>query len=139
MADIALVTAARIRLVQEPWVRQRTLVAAAAIVAGAPVYIDANGKFDNADGSAAGTAGVWGIALKSTAAGQACTAVRDGSLDGYDLAALAFWAPVFLSDTVGRLADGAGTVSVTVGRVVPALAQSLGVAPDKILELSLIG
>lgn len=138
MVDIALTTADRVSLVEAiGHGRQRTLVAATAIVAGAPVYIDANGKWAVGDGSAAPTARIYGVALKTVAAGEALTAVKTGTLDGYALSALAYDAPLYLSDTVGLLADAAGTVSVVVGRVVPANAVSLGTAPDKLLEVDL--
>jgi hypothetical protein len=53
--------------------------------------------------------------------GQAVTVIREGLLDvGNILGDLAIGAPVYLSDTLGRLSDTAGTVNTIVGRVVPA-------------------
>lgn len=111
--------------------------AAVAITAGAAVYIDSTGKFALADGSAAGTAGVAGIALGNAAIGQAVSAVRSGLVDlGNALGGLAFGASVYLSDTdAGILGDGAGTVSVVVGKVVPAFGN--GATADKLLRVSL--
>jgi hypothetical protein len=131
MADIALVSAGRVRVVQS--VIQQTSPATEAIVAGAPVRFHTDGRFTNANGTAAGEAVLYGIATRSVAAGEALTAIRVGVLDGYVLDALAYSAPVYLSDTDGRIADAAGTVSNIVGRVIPGHSQPLGTAPDKLL------
>lgn len=53
---------------------------------------------------------------------------------GDALDALAFDAPVFVSDTDATLADSAGTVSRKMGDVVPAFGNSSGTA-DKLLML----
>lgn len=138
MADIALVVAGRVSQVQGiGYGRQRTLVAGEAITAGAPVYIDANGKWINGNGGAAGTARIYGLATKTVIAQEPLTVVKLGTFDGFELSGLAYDAPVYLSNTVGRLADAAGTVSVLVGRVVPANAVLLGTVPDKLLEVDL--
>lgn len=136
MADIDLVTANTINLADREGLRQRTLVAAEAITAGAPVYITSAGKFANADANDGAKDDPYGLALRTVAAGQAVTAVRTGTMDGYDLDDLAYWAPVYLSNTVGRLADAAGGTSVVIGKVVPANAVSLGTSPDKLLEVN---
>lgn len=80
-----------------------------------------DGTVTPANGTTSTEANFQGIAtIKSERVGQAVTVVRDGLLDvGDALDALAFGAPVYLSDTDGTLADAAGTVSVIVGRVVP--------------------
>lgn len=134
MADIDLVTADRVNLVED-FGRQKSLVAASAITAGAPVYITSAGKFAHADGNGSGTTQPWGVALRTVAAGVAVTAVRVGVMDGWDLTALAFGDPVYMSDTVGRLGTTAGSTSVVIGRVVPATAVSLGTTPDKLIEV----
>ena len=135
MADIALLTADRIEVV-ESFV-QATLPAAEAIEAGAAVRIDTAGKFTGANGTDATEAAIYGIATKSVPAGMAVTAIRRGVLDGFDVSGLAYWAPVYLSDTDATLGDGAGTVSVVVGRVMPAHATTLGTAADKLLFVNL--
>lgn len=57
--------------------------------------------------------------VKADRVGQAVTVVREGILDvGEALAALAYGAPIYLSDTDGTFADTAGTTSVIAGRVV---------------------
>lgn len=98
---------------------KRTYIAAAAVEALQPVYLDANGRAALADGSAAGTAGVRGITLRKAGALQPVSCIKEGALAGYDLSGLAYDAQVFLSDTAGELADAAGTVSLVVGRVEP--------------------
>lgn len=104
------------------------------------VIIDpATGKLALADASAAPTARCYGIALRTQKAGWGgLTLVRFGIIDGLDLDALDFDDPVFLSDTAGRLADGAGTVSVPVGRVVPGTGAIPGQTYHKMLEVELV-
>ena len=136
MAAIALVTADKVEIVESN--RQMTLPAAEAIVAGAPVRLDtATGKFTNANGSSAAEARIWGIATRTVVAGEALTAIRNGVMDGWDLSGLAYDAPVYVSDTDGRLDTAAGTVSTVVGRVVPGTATTLGTAYDKLLSVEL--
>lgn len=135
MALIAVATAGRISVVQS--VIQDTQPAAEAIVAGAPVRIETTtGKFTNANGTDAAEARIYGVAVRSVAAGQAVTAVRKGVLDGFTFSQ-AYDAAIYLSDTDGRLGDVAGTVSVAVGRVIAANAQPLGTAADKLLFVDL--
>lgn len=134
MADIAVATAGKIEVVVS--IKQLTLPATEAIVAGAPVRIHTDGKFTNANGTSAGEARIYGIATRSVAAGEAVTAVRSGILDGFTFSQ-AYDAAIYLSDTDGRLADAAGTVSTIVGRVVPGWAQTLGTAADKLLSVEL--
>lgn len=136
MPDLALVTADRLRVVES--IEQMTAPSAEAIEAGAPVRLDtATGRFTNANATNAGEARVYGIALHSVATGVALTAIAKGVVAGYNLAALAYDAPVYLSDTDGTLADAAGTVSTVVGRVVPGFAEVLGSAPGKMLRVEL--
>lgn len=132
MADLALDTAHKISVVES--ISQLTLPAAEAISAGNAVRLDtSNGKITKANGSSAAEARILGIALKTVAAGEAVTVLRRGVIEGYNLAAVAYDAPVYLSNTDGTLADTAGTVSTVVGRVIPAHAQALGTALDKLL------
>jgi hypothetical protein len=117
---------------------QATYPAAEAIVAGAPIRLDtSNGRFTNANASSAAEARATHIATHSAAAGEAVTGIRRGLLDGFVLDALAYDAAVYLSNTDGRLADAAGTTPVTVGRVVPGFATTLGTAADKLLDVLL--
>lgn len=136
MADIALLTADRIEVVES--LTQATLPAAEAIEAGAAVRIDATtGKFTGANGTDATEGAIYGIATKSVPAGMGVTAIRRGVLDGFDVSGLDYWDPVYLSDTDATLGDTAGTVSVVVGRVIPAHATTLGTAADKLLFVDL--
>jgi hypothetical protein len=137
MANIALVVANRVSVVQS--IQQLTVPAAEAITAGAPVRFDtSSGKFTNANGTDAAEVRVWGIATRTVAAGEPVTAIRRGLMDGFDLSGLAYDAPVYVSDTDGRLgAAGDSTVDVAVGRVVPGTSVTTGTAYDKILSVEL--
>lgn len=136
MADINLVTANKVNIVES--IKQLTAPAAEAITAGMAMRLDtATGKFTKANASAAGEARVKWIAVKTVAAGEAVTGIENGVMDGYDLSGLAYDAPVYLSDTDGRLADAAGTVSTVIGRVIPGTATTLGTALDKLLLVDL--
>ena len=132
--EIALTTADRVEIVES--VIQMTLPTDEAITAGMAVRISTTtGKFTKANGSSAGEARAWGVATRTAASGQALTAIRLGAMDGWDLSALDYDAPVYLSDTDGRLSTVAGTTSVVMGRVVAATSTTLGTAYDKILQV----
>jgi hypothetical protein len=135
MADLALVTADRVEVVES--FIQATLPAAEAIEAGKAVRIDTNGKFTGANGTTTTENRIYGIAIKSVPAGMPVTAIRKGVMDGWDLSGLAYDASVFLSDTDGILGSTAGTVSTLVGRVIPAWAKAIGTAADKLLFVDL--
>jgi hypothetical protein len=142
MALIALSTKATadraISIVRKPAHNdQASGIAGEAIVAGAPVRLDTTtGRFMNALGTTAPNARVIFIATRTVATGEAMTGVRGCTLEGYVLDTLAYDAPVYLSDTSGRLGDAAGTVSVVIGRVVPGFATTLGTAADKLLDVT---
>lgn len=123
MADLVVV-AAEVGLADASKAQTVSMIAAAAITAGQVVYMDANGKADLADASAAGTAGARGIALRTVAAGEALTVVAEGEVEGFTIAQ-AYDAPIYLSDTAGALADAAGTVSVLCGNVSAATNKDL--------------
>jgi hypothetical protein len=119
MADIAVV-AAQVAPVDPMKAEIRDLIAAAALTAGQPVYIDANGKAGVADGNGDSPANRFrGIALKSVAAGQPVPVLVRGVVFGFTVSGLAYDAAVYVSDTAGSLADAAGTTSLVAGRVVP--------------------
>jgi hypothetical protein len=142
MAVIALSTKATadraISIVKKPAHNdQANGIAAEAITAGAPVRLDTTtGRFTNANGSSAAEARVTHIATRTVAAGEGMTGVRNCTLEGFVLDALAYDAAVFLSDTDGRLDTVAGTTPVTLGRVVPGFATTLGTAADKLLDVA---
>ncbi len=134
MANISLTTADRVEVVES--IHQMTLPAAEAITAGAGVRIDSAGKFTNGNGTTTTEADIWGIATNTVAAGFPVTAIRRGVLDGFSFSQ-AYNAPIYSSDTDGRLGDAAGTVSKIVGRVIPAWSQTLGTSADKLLSVEL--
>lgn len=68
-------------------------------------------------------------------AGNSVTGIRSGLLDGFDLTAQAYGAPVFLNDTDGVIGDAAGTISTLVGRVQPAPIHGVPSGADKVLAV----
>lgn len=136
MSDIALNTADKVEVVESRI--QMTLPTNEAVTAGMAVRIDAStGKFTKANGTTTTENRIYGIATKTVASGMPLTAVRKGVMDGWDLSSLNYDAPVYLSDTDGRLGDGAGTVSTVVGRVIPGTSEALGTAFSKLLFVDL--
>lgn len=121
MADIT-VTAAQVRRVYPDRDEAYDVTASSAVTAGQPVYaVTGTGKYAAADGSAAGTAQVRGLALNDAAAGESFTMLVRGVVAGFTLTSQNFDDRIYLSDTnTGILADSAGTVSIVVGRVVRA-------------------
>lgn len=110
-------------------VEQMTGPAGAAITKGQAVRLDTTtGRFVLAQATTAPNARACGIAITpANAAGQTITVVRKGWIAaGSAIAALAFDADVFLSDTAGTLNDAAGTVSKVLGTVVPGWAETAG-------------
>jgi hypothetical protein len=138
MANLSLVTANKVEIVES--IEQLTLPTAETVHPGQAARLDtSNGKLTKSNGTTAPEARLLGIATGGVAnvAGLPVTVIRKGVVDGYDLSGLAYDAPVYLSDTDGALADAAGTVSVVVGRVIPATAVNLGTANDKLLFVDL--
>jgi hypothetical protein len=116
MADITR-TASKIAVVYPEKAEIDNGVAAAALEAGQPVYIDSNGKYALADANGSGTDKFRGIALETVAAGQPVSVLVRGELYGYTLSG-AYDSLAYVSNSVGELADAAGSTSLTVGRVV---------------------
>ena len=117
MADINL-NADQIAIVDPAQAEIHDQIAAESVTRGAALHITSAGKAGLADANAAGKQQFRGISLGKGGAGQGISLLKRGKVAGFDLSALAYDAPVYLSDTVGRLADTAGTLSVLVGRVV---------------------
>jgi hypothetical protein len=113
---------------------QMTLKAAADMSEGTPVYVDGNGAFAATDASVAGTAGFYGVTTRKVKAGEPVTAIARGVVGGYTFTQ-AFGSAIYLSDTTGKLADAAGTVSRKIGEVIPVLGQTLGNSPAKMLRV----
>jgi hypothetical protein len=95
-----------------------TGIASVNLAAGVSVYIDTNGKLAIADANGSGTDKWRGITMYKVNAGQSVSVLRRGTITTYDLAALAFDAPIYLSNTAGKLADAAGGTSLLVARVI---------------------
>ena len=94
------------------------LPATSAPTNGQAVYFHATtGRLAQSSASAGGTAKVAGVLVQNN--GRAGTYVVRGRVGGFNLSGLNYGAPVYLSNTAGVLADGAGTTSVKVGVVVP--------------------
>jgi hypothetical protein len=137
MPNLALVTANRCRIVES--LEQMTLpgTVSESLAAGDAVRIDTTtGRWTKANGTSAGEARIYGV-LTDSDNGINWTAVRRGVLDGFDLDDQDYDDAIYLSDTDGTLADAAGTVSVLVGRVIPATGTTLGTAYDKLLLVNL--
>jgi hypothetical protein len=92
-------------------------VAAAALEAGMPVYIDSNGKYNKADANGTSSNKFRGIALETVGAGMPVSVLVEGELTGYTLTG-AYDSALYVSDTAGELADAAGTTSLEVGKIV---------------------
>lgn len=136
MADLALVSAGRASVVEST--EQMTLPFAETCAVGDAVRIDtATGKWTKANATVAGEARIWGVLVSKDAAGAVGTAIRKGVVEGFNLDAMAYDAAAYLSNTDGKLADGAGTVSTVIGRVIPAFATTVGTAADKLLHVDL--
>jgi hypothetical protein len=135
MADIALVTANKVEIVES--FEQMTLPTAETVHPGQVARVDASlGKFTKGNVSSATEEAIYGIATGGVAnvAGQPITCIRKGVLDGFDLSGLDYWAPVYLSATDGGLADAPDDYGDTiVGRVIPGTSTTLGTAYDKLL------
>ncbi len=119
MADIAF-NAARIAAVTETKPHMRFYRANSLITRGQPCYLMANGSIAPTAAGVAGTVNPFvGVAMSTVDANEVTSVLWDGSLGGYDLAAIPFGAPVYLSNTVGALGDTPGTVNKPVGVVLP--------------------
>jgi len=135
MAVINLVTANTVRVV-ESW-QQVTGVVDETVDAGAPARLaTADGRITNSNGSSAAEGRTLGLAARRATSG-ALTIIKKGIMDGWDLDALAYDAPVYVSNTDGRLDTVAGTVSVIVGRVIGVKAGVQGSALQKMLLIDL--
>lgn len=117
----------------------RTFIAGETIVGGAPVYIDGTtGKVYNADANASGKFDPYGIAVRGVTAGNPVTVVRKGTIGGFDFTSQNYGAPIYLSDTVGTLADTKSTThGVLIGRVVPQYGNTRSGSLAKVLELDI--
>lgn len=119
MADIAF-TAAQIRALTEHGAVIRTFDAGGTITVGHIVYMASDGDVEQADGNVdLDVARAIGVAVQgydgetSIVAGNPASVCVFGPVSGFS--GMTPGAPVYVSDTVGRLADAAGTVSRIMG------------------------
>lgn len=116
---VITVTAAQVAVVYPEESEIYDKIAYEAVTAGAPLYQDATtGKFGLADANGSGTRQFRGFALNAAGAGQAVAVLKKGHLYGFTLSGLNYDALTYLSDTVGRIDDSTGTLTVNTGRVV---------------------
>lgn len=141
MASIAPTTAGSIHVIE--WGIQATLPAAVAILAGDTVTIDSAGKWVKGDADGAGTLpSIYGIALRSVAAGEPLTAMRTGLIGGYAWASTAYMAPVYAADTAGEITvtaseSNGGSADVVIGFVEAVWDHLIGGTPSKALRLDI--
>jgi hypothetical protein len=112
------VTAASVRMIFPHFAEAYPAVAGVALTAGQLVYFNSSGKLVLTDADSAGTALCDGMCLESAAAGQATSYLVRGHVAGLTLAG-AYRALLYASDVAGGIDTAAGTVSLTIGRIVP--------------------
>lgn len=92
---------------------------ASGTLAGHALYQDpTTGAYGLAQATASGVGGFRGVALETNVASGVISMLRRGIMAGYDLSGMNYDDRIYLSDTAGRFADTAGTITITVGRVV---------------------
>lgn len=119
MADLT-VTAAQVALIDPQHAETYDYQPAAGVTftPGDAACVDAaTGLIDKAEADDPGKTDVAGIVVSIR--GKGVTLLKRGRVYGFDLSNLNYGASVYLSNTAGKLADGAGSTSVTVGKVVP--------------------
>lgn len=118
MADIAF-TAAEIRALQANGAIVRPYRAGGTITVGHVVYVAADGDVERADANAAGQEQVIGIAVESfngettILAGDPVSVCVFGPVSGFS--GMTPNTTIWLSDTVGRMADAAATFDRIIG------------------------
>lgn len=135
MATIALDVAGRIDAVDPR--DQITLVCATNVTAGMFYRADTNGAAASALATAASNGAGARLALRSAVVGEACTFLKKGFVDGFNVATQTIGTQLFVSDT-GTLADAAGTASISAGRIQPGNAcDYTALVKDKLIEIDL--
>lgn len=109
------VTAAKVAA--QPDTVTRSYISAEALTAGNALYFLDAGTVGIADANASGKQQFCGIALESVGAGEAVTVAHKGVVSGFAPAGNA-GSLLYLSDTVGGLDTGVGTMTVAVGKVI---------------------
>lgn len=135
MATIALDVAGRIDVVDAR--EQITLVCGTNVTAGLMYRADTNGAAAVALATAASNGAGARLALRTAVVGEACTFLKKGFVDGFNVASQTIGTQLFVSDT-GTVADTAGTASISVGRIVPGNAVDYtATVKDKLVEVDL--
>lgn len=119
MANIAL-TASQIGVVDPKKSKIKSYLAGSTITKGQPVAQETDGTVDPADASGGGGylfEQFRGIAISGGGAGQAIDVLEDGELYGFTVSGKNCGDLLYVSNDVGRIADGAGAETVYVGRV----------------------
>lgn len=133
MADLAI-TVAKISPVKPEDAEIIQVVVAETVTAGQPLFQDSNGKGQLADANAAGERQARYLTLEAGVANQSISCLKKGYVEGFTLTSQSFDDPIFLSDTVGVLADAAGTVTVPVGLVASIAKDSATISKVLYLE-----
>ena len=118
----------------EESIQQIEGTAAATLSAGTVVKYDTSGRF-----VAAGATGAQvGVITRSVVAGEGCTAIRKGRIDGFNLDALAYGAVVYAG--AAGAPDTTGTPGTTpeIGFVMAGRSHLRGNAPYKILLVDIV-
>lgn len=118
----------------EESIQQVEGTAAATLTAGTVVKYDTNGRFV----AAAATGPQVGVLNRNVVAGDGCTAIRKGRMDGFNLDALTYGAVVY-AGAAGAM-DTTGTPGTTpeIGFVMAGRSHLRGNAPDKILLVDIV-
>ena len=116
MADIVCVVT-KIAIIRPDEAEIYPIVAAEDVTAGQTAYqVGTSGKYGISGAAAAGKQQARGIFLQSAKAGQAVDLLKKGLCAGFTIIQN-YDTRVFLSNTLGAVADAAGTLSVPCGRV----------------------
>lgn len=138
MADLTLTrTTPRPRVEPVDVIEQLTLAVDEPITPGDMVRINGD-RFTKGNATTATEAAVYGMAVgdRVVPAGMPITAVKKGLVYGHNLTGNT-GTKVYLSNTDGKIADAAGTVSVVVGDVLPGTATPRGATAQKMLRVAL--
>jgi hypothetical protein len=132
MADLTITVCRPVKVIEQ-------ITAPAAEVVTAGTYVRQNtstGKLEKGNGTTTTENKPGGLTIQAAETiNLTITAVTKGWLDvGDALSALAYDAPVYLSDTDGTLGTTAGTVSTVVGKVVAAWGNTTA---DKLLSVDM--
>lgn len=116
MADLALATGRSLNIVHVEKADIKDFIQAESLAVGDVVYQTSAGKVGKAEADAAGKQQARGIVVRKT--GNVVSVLKKGYLSGFDISALNYDAPVYLSNTGGKIDTSAGTMTVMLGRVV---------------------